>query len=301
MKCIATCLMIGLLTVGVLSLTAAPVDTGQADQKLVGEPLKIDTQYKGPFNINLIKWFESHPFEQGKSVRTEVLFQTPRITAMALRIKGPFDMHYHLQCDEIIYPIKGTAKEWVNGKWETLKPGIVHYNPRGIVHGGQFDEEFWGVVFFTPTPPASGGDRVWTKDSAYKAGDVAVDWKLVDTQFMVGQMVDVDKFLTEHPIPASQPMRADYVVGSPRSQYVIGQKPKLDPHHHGSSDEIIFVYRGTGEMYINGEWVKVTPGDIHFNARGFIHGIRPVSDDFRIFAIFTPPPVNGSDRIFLGK
>ncbi len=293
-------LLIGLLALGVVTLAAAPADLTKADTKLVGDPHKLDTKYEGPFNVDLIKWFETHPFEPGKSMRSEILFQTPRVTAMALKIKGPFPMHYHLQCDEIIYPIKGTAKEWVNGKWETLKPGIVHYNPRGLVHGGQFDEEFWGVVFFTPAPPPA-GERVWTKDTSYKPGDVAVDWKLVDTQFMTGQMIDVEKFLAEHPIPAGQPMRADFVVGTPRSQYVIGQKPKLDPHYHGSSDEIIFVYKGTGEMYINGEWVKVTPGFIHFNARGFIHGIRPVTDDFRIFALFTPPSANGNDRIFIGK
>ena len=36
---------------------------------------------------------------------------------------------------------------------------------------------------------------------------------------------------------------------------------------------------------------------LHAMAR--VHGIRPVSDDFKIFAVFTPPQVNGNDRIFV--
>ena len=63
--------------------------------------------------------------------------------------------------------------------------------------------------------------------------------------------------------------------------------------------EVIYVHKGVGELYVNGEWVKVTAGTIHFNARGLIHGIRPVSNDFQIFAVFTPPQAAGNDRIFV--
>ena len=299
MKRILPFLLIGLLALGVVTLTAAPADV-QADLKLVGNPHKLDSKHQGPFNVNLIKWFETHRPEAGKAVRTDIIFETPRVTAMTLTIKGPFPLHYHLRSDEIIYPIKGKAKEWVDEKWEPLQPGQVHYNPRGFVHGGQFDEEFQGIIFFTPALP-EGGERVWAKDTNYKPGDLAVDWKLVDTQYMKGANLDADKWYTEHPIPAGQTMRADLPMGTLRSQLVFGQNPKLDPHHHGSADEIIYVRQGTGEMFINGEWVKVSAGDIHFCPRGYIHGIRPVSSDFKIFALFTPPPANGNDRVFVGK
>jgi quercetin dioxygenase-like cupin family protein len=94
-------------------------------------------------------------------------------------------------------------------------------------------------------------------------------------------------------------MRLDLPIGTPRNQMVIAQKPALKAHYHGSSDEIIYIYKGVGEELIKGEWVKLKAGEIHFCPRGFVHAIRPVSDDFKIIAFFTPPQANGADRIFV--
>lgn len=304
MKRIALFTLLALLVVGVLTLAAAPAVTtatcpiSAALSTLVGEQLKLDSKHEGPFNVNLVEWFTSHRPKEGEKVRLDVMFQTPRVTVVGMtHTGGLFPLHYHTRNEEIVIPIKGSkTKEWVDEKWQPLLPGSVHYNPRGIVHGGDFGEESWVVLIFTPGP---GDDRQWAEGTKYKAGDYTVDWKLVDTQFMKGAIIDLQKWAAEHPIAAGQGMRADFTMGTPRNQMVVGQKPALGPHHHGSADEIIYVQRGAGEMYINGQWVKVTPGTIHFNARGYIHGIRPTSDDFLITALFTPPPANGSDRIFV--
>ena len=79
---------------------------------------------------------------------------------------------------------------------------------------------------------------------------------------------------------------------------MIAQMPGLAAHYHGSADEIIYAYKGTGEMYVNGEWAKINAGEIHFCPRGLVHGIRPADKEFKIFAVFAPPQAGGNDRIF---
>jgi len=284
----------GLLTLGALTLTAAP------PINFVGDAHELDTKYDGPFNVNLAEWFAAHRPADNQKIRFDVVFQTPRVTVATITNQGQlFGLHYHAIADELVLLVKGNCKEYVDGKWIAMHAGDFHFNPRGVIHGTQCDGEAQELHFFTPVTGDT--DRVFLdsgKTSA-KSGDVVAEWPLIDTQFKKGSLITLDEWNASHPIPTGESMRVDLPVGTPRFQMTIGQKPKLDAHFHGSSDETIYVYKGVGEMLVKGEWVKVKAGEIHFNARGFIHGIRPVSDDFKIFAIFTVPQANGNDRVFV--
>ena len=298
MKCRSILVIFALIALAVLTLTAAPPQLLN-----VGDSHELDTQYPSPFNVNFSEWFVAHPLPAGQTgPRMDVVFQTPRIVVVGMTIRGNFPLHYHTSSDEILVPIKGKCKEYVDGKWQLVQPGDIHYNPRGVVHGLQCEPgmEFQSFDIFTPALPP-GGDRVFvdSKESKAKPGDVVADWALIDSQFKQGANINADEFYASHPIPAGQTMRLDLPIGTPRNQMVLAQKPALKAHYHGSSDEIIYVYKGVGEELIKGEWVKLKAGEIHFCPRGFIHAIRPVSDDFKIFAFFTPPQANGSDRIFV--
>jgi quercetin dioxygenase-like cupin family protein len=297
MKCRSVLVFIALIALGVLTLAAAP------QQLNIGDAHELDTQYPSPFNVNFSDWFAAHPLAAGQAgPRMDVVFQTPRVVVLAMTIRGNFPLHYHTSSDEILVPIKGTCKEYVDGKWQSVQPGDIHYNPRGVVHGLQCEPgmEFQSFDIFSPALP-QGGDRVFVdaKESKAKPGDVVADWALIDTQFKKGVNLNSDEFYASHPIPPGQTMRLELPIGTPRNQMVLAQKPALKAHYHGSSDEIIYVYKGVGEELIKGEWVKLKAGEIHFCPRGFIHAIRPVSDEFKIFAFFTPPQANGSDRIFV--
>lgn len=290
-------MFLGLLTLGVVSLTAAPPVLN------VGDAHELDTDYPSPYNVNLAEWFAAHPLPASETgPRMDVVFQTPRVKVLAMTIHGNFPLHYHLKSDEILVPIKGHCQEYVNGKWEMVGPGDIHYNPRGAIHGLKCEKgmEFQSIDFFTPALSAE-GDRVMldSKESKAKPGDVVGDWALIDSQFKSGVNINLDQWYASHPIKPGETMRVDLPMGTPRNQLVIAQKPALKAHYHGSSDEIIYVYKGVGEELIKGEWVKLKAGEIHFCPRGFVHAIRPVSDDFKIFAVFPPPPANGSDRIFV--
>ena len=297
MKRISILMFLGLLMLGVVSLTAAPPVLN------VGDAHELDTDYASPFNVNFAQWFAAHPLPPGeKGPRMDLVFKTPRVMVLAMTIRTNFPLHYHTASDEILVPIKGECQEYVNGQWSMVKAGDIHYNPRGAVHGLQCAPgmEFQSFDIFTPALPP-GGDRVFidSKESKAKPGDVVADWALIDSQFKSGANINADEWYTSHAIPAGQTMRLDLPMGTPRNQLVLAQKPALKAHYHGSSDEIIYVYKGVGEELIKGEWVKLMAGEIHFCPRGFVHAIRPVSDDFKIFAFFTPPQANGADRIFV--
>jgi quercetin dioxygenase-like cupin family protein len=299
MKRVLILIVLGLFVASTVAL-AGPVN------KLIGDARSIDTKYAGPFNVSLEKWFAEHPVEQGKKLRLEPIFQTPRVAVMSLAAAKSgvlLDLHYHIYADELMFIVKGRCEEYIDGKWVLLKPGDMHYNPRGVIHAGRVvgDGPFQAVGIYTPPPPDS--DRVFLNSeiTTAKPGAIVGDWQLLDTQYKKGYIVNLDEWYAAHPIQAGTTWRSDPAMGTPRNQLMIAQQPTLAVHYHGSADEIIYTYKGVGEIYINGEWVKVHPGEIHFCPRGFMHGIRPVAGggEFKIFAVFAPPQANGSDRIFV--
>jgi quercetin dioxygenase-like cupin family protein len=273
---------------------------------VVGDARSVDTKYSGPFNVNLAKWFADHPVEPGKMIRLEPIFQTPRVVVASLAAAGKgqlLDLHYHKYADELMFVVQGQCEEYVDGKWVVLKAGDMHYNPRGVIHAGRVvgDEPFQAIGIFTPPPPPD--DRVFLNNeiTSAKPGATVGDWSLLDTQYKKARNINLDEWYAANPLSADKPWRSDPAMGTIRNQMMIAQRPSLAVHYHGSADEIIYTYKGLGEIYINGEWVKVHPGEIHFCPRGFIHGIRPAegAGEFKIFAIFAPPQANGSDRVFV--
>ena len=234
-------------------------------------------------------------------IRMDPVFQTPRVIVLAATNKGGLiDLHYHTAADEIVVAIKGQCEQYIDGKWVAMKAGDIHYNPKGVSHGTRLvgNEPFYALSIFT-APPPGGNDRVFLKDiSTAKPGDVVGDFSLLDTQYKKGALFNMDDWYAKNPVEAGKTMRSDPVMGTMRSQLMIAQMPALGVHYHGSADEIIYCYKGAGEMYINGEWGKINPGEIHFCTRGQIHGIRPAGKEFKIFAVFAPPQAGGSDRIF---
>jgi len=290
-----------LVLAGLLALSTGAM--AAPESKVIGDAHSIDTKYAGPFNVNLEKWFADHPVESGKTLRMETIFQTPRVVVVSLAVpnKGPMlDFHYHTFADELMLLIQGQCEEYIDGKWVLMNPGARHYNPRGVIHAGRSvgEKPVQAITIFTPAQP----DRVFlnTETTTAREGAVVGDWSLLDTQYKRGVNFNLEEWYASHPIQPGQTMRTDPVMGTLRSQLMIAQRPSFPVHYHGSADEIIYVYKGVAELYINGEWVKVYPGEIHLNPRGYIHGIRPAGDgELKTFAVSAPPQANGNDRIFL--
>lgn len=139
---------------------------------------------------------------------------------------------------------------------------------------------------------------------ALAAGQVVGDKALIDTPYNKGFVVNLDDWFNLHRLDPGAATRGDKVFESPRSQLVLvtNKGPLIGLHYHQTADEIVFVYKGKGEMYIDGKWVPVKAGDLHINPRGVIHATRVVGDDeMWVFSVFTPPQANGNDKAMVGK
>lgn len=61
-------------------------------------------------------------------------------------------------------------------------------------------------------------------------------------------------------------------------------KTSHPPHRH-PNEELIIVRQGTVETLSNGEWKRVGPGSVIFNASNKLHGLRNVGTDEAIYHV----------------
>ncbi len=118
-------------------------------------------------------------------------------------------------------------------------------------------------------------------------------------------LINLDEWFSTHPVKEGELGRADNVFSSPRATVNIGTNrdsiPKLGRHIHLTIDEIIFIYKGEGEMYINGKWIPVKAGTLHVCPRGVAHATRSLpGKELLAFNIFAPPQPKGAhDRVMI--
>jgi mannose-6-phosphate isomerase-like protein (cupin superfamily) len=119
-------------------------------------------------------------------------------------------------------------------------------------------------------------------------------------------LVNLEEWFSTHPVKEGELARSDNVFSSPRSSVFIGtsKDPKgIGRHMHVTVDEIVFVYKGEGEMYINGQWVPIKAGTLHVCPRGVTHATRALpGKELLSFNIFTPPQPKGAhDRAMIDE
>ncbi len=128
---------------------------------------------------------------------------------------------------------------------------------------------------------------------------------LVDATPPESVLVSLPDWYAAHPIKEGTKGRSDNIFSSPRSAVNINSSTDtkgLGRHIHTNVDEIIYVYKGEGEIYINGKWTPVKAGDIHICPRGVAHATRAVAGkEYLSFNIFTPPQPKGTDRVMIDE
>ena len=113
-------------------------------------------------------------------------------------------------------------------------------------------------------------------------------------------LTNLDQWLAENPVKTGEKPKMAKVFESPRSAvFLINSNGLVLPKHfHTSADEIVVIYKGKGEMLIDGKWVPVKAGDVHVNPRGAVHATRCTpGEQLSIVSIFTPPQAGGNDRV----
>lgn len=128
---------------------------------------------------------------------------------------------------------------------------------------------------------------------------------LIDSTPGEDVLINLDEWFSNHPIEQGKLGRSDNVFSSPRSAVFIGSNKNtkgIGRHIHITVDEVVFIYKGEGEMYINGKWVPVKAGTLHVCPRGVAHATRALpGKELFSFNIFTPPQPKGGDRAMLDQ
>lgn len=133
-------------------------------------------------------------------------------------------------------------------------------------------------------------------------GPVVGDKALLDTKWDKGFIINLDEFFAANPLAKGEATRGDTVYKSPRVEIalVTNRGPLIDLHYHATCEETVFVYKGQGEMYVDGQWIPVKAGDLHINPRGVVHATRVTGDeDMQVVSFFTAPQASGNDKAFI--
>ena len=129
---------------------------------------------------------------------------------------------------------------------------------------------------------------------------------LIDSTPGEDVLINLDQWFSTHPIKEGALSRSDAVFQSPRTAVFIGSNKDtkgIGRHMHVTVDELVFVYKGEGEMYINGQWVPVKAGDLHVCPRGVAHATRALpGKELWTFNTFAPPQPKGAhDRVMIDE
>ena len=124
---------------------------------------------------------------------------------------------------------------------------------------------------------------------------------LIDSEPGEALLLDVAKFFQANPIEKGS-ARVDTVFKSPRVQVAFIQLKgaPLGRHFHTNCDELVYVFKGRGELYLNGKWTPIKAGDFHACPRGVAHSIRTAEDEeIWVIAFFSEPLPPGGDRVMI--
>ena len=270
-----------LLMVGTLICSAQPVIP-------VG---LVDSTPGDAVLVNFDDWYAANAKPYEPKILSKTIFTSPRAIVM-IRDAGKgtnINGHFHSTTDEVVIVMGGSGEIMINGVWTAVKTGDVHINPRGNIHATRVlgSEDLKFVSIFTPVLPAS-GDTNFLKDGQ----PPAIPLGLVDSTPGNGVLVNYNEWYAANAKPNDPKIFGKTIFTSPRAIVMIrdaGKGTLAKSHFHSTTDEVVIVMGGSGEILINGVWTAVKTGDVHINPRGNIHATRVLgSEDLKFVSIFTP-------------
>ena len=126
---------------------------------------------------------------------------------------------------------------------------------------------------------------------------------LVSAQDTTEQIISqLDEILKANPLPSGQ--KAQLIKIAEDNTMTLNilrstEGAELKQHIHKTHDETVYIIRGTAQMFINGKWVDLKPGSIHFNPMGKVHGLKQTGTEELVgLSIFTPA-LKEADRHFV--
>ena len=95
-------------------------------------------------------------------------------------------------------------------------------------------------------------------------------------------ITNVDEILKNNPLKAGEKFQLITVAQDDTitlSVLRLTEGAIVKPHLHKTHDETVYVVRGTGQMFIDGKWVDVKAGSLHFNPMGKVHATKNTGNE----------------------
>ncbi len=122
---------------------------------------------------------------------------------------------------------------------------------------------------------------------------------LVDSSPDKAILMNFDEWYAKNKKPDDPKISGTVIFSSPRTMVAFrdaGKGTVVPAHFHATTDEILIITGGSGQLLVNGAWIAVKAGDVHVNPRGIIHSARAGKDeDLRFIQVFTPVQPAGGD------
>jgi mannose-6-phosphate isomerase-like protein (cupin superfamily) len=87
--------------------------------------------------FDLEEILKANPLEPGATKAKITKFEDDTATVLVIQnvVGMVLKQHYHKSHSETIYVAKGSGQIFSNDKWVDVKPGSLHFNPVGKIHG----------------------------------------------------------------------------------------------------------------------------------------------------------------------
>jgi quercetin dioxygenase-like cupin family protein len=117
-------------------------------------------------------------------------------------------------------------------------------------------------------------------------------------------VTQIDDILAANPLKASDKAQIinvaqDDTVTINVVRFVEGAGIK--PHIHKTHDEMVYIIKGSGQMFIDGKWIDVKPGTVHFNPINKVHATRNTGKENLVFLSIFTPSLKEPDRYFVDE
>ena len=117
-------------------------------------------------------------------------------------------------------------------------------------------------------------------------------------------LTQVDDILNANPLKDGEKIQIINVAQDDTATCVLirfTEGSEVKPHFHKTHDETVYVIKGSGQMLINGKWIDVKPGSVHFNPMNKVHSTRNTGKEpLVVFSIWTPS-MKEPDRTFVER
>jgi quercetin dioxygenase-like cupin family protein len=113
---------------------------------------------------------------------------------------------------------------------------------------------------------------------------------------------NIDEILKDNPLKAGEKFQLINIAQDDTvtlSVLRVAEGAVIKQHLHKTHDETVYVIKGTGQMFINGKWVDIKPGSLHFNPMNKVHATKNTGTEPLIAVSVFTPAMKTPDRHFV--